>query len=223
MAVAPWNTFRMPEQASLPETGQLLAHRNWRTDWTADRTCLLWYLTFEDQPELMSLFHEVEDDLRRVDSVDVVPPSWLHLTLLEVGYADEVSASEMDDLVAATEASTSMFPLRLDIGPVSTMTDAVVLQVRASEEVVALQSSLAEGLRSSRATVPEPEDFWPHVSLAYTNRDCRRDDVMDPLSDIAERTVSVTVPRVTLAAVTRLRDHYRWSAVAALPLEATGP
>jgi 2'-5' RNA ligase len=196
----------------------MLAHRNWRTDWTAERTCLYWYLTFEDQPGLRSLFEEVEDDLRQVASIDVVPPSWLHLTLLEVGFADEVTQSEMDDLVTAARSVTALLPLALELGPISTMTDAVVLPV-ASEPLVVLQGLLAEGLRTSRAVEPDPEGFWPHVSLAYTNIDCLRDDVMGALGNVAERTTALTVPRLTLAAVTRERDHYRWQEVTALTLE----
>lgn len=195
----------------------MLAHRNWRTDWTAERTCLYWYLTFEDQPALLSLFADVEDDLRRVASIDVVPPSWLHLTLLEVGFADEVTPSEMDDLVTAARSVTGLLPLALELGPITTMTDAVVLQV-VSEQLGALQGLLAEGLRGSRAVEPDPDGFWPHVSLAYTNSDCLREDVMGPLSDVADRRTSLTVPRLTLAAVTREQDHYRWQEVTALTL-----
>ncbi|MCW2791946.1 MAG: hypothetical protein JWO76_1044 [Nocardioides sp.] len=196
----------------------MLAHRNWRTDWTAERTCLYWYLTFEDQPALHSLFGDVEDDLRRVASVDVVPPSWLHLTLLEVGFADDVTPSEMTDLVTAARSVTGLLPLQLELGPITTMTDAVVLQVASSAEVLALQALLAEGLHASRGIVPDPDDFWPHVSLAYTNSDCRRDDVMEALGGVADRRTSLAVPRLTLAAVTRQQDHYRWQEVAALTL-----
>lgn len=197
----------------------MLAHRNWRTDWTTERTCLYWYLTFEDQPGLHSLFEDVEDNLRRVACVDVVPPAWLHLTLLEVGFADEVTSSEMADLVAAARSVIGLLPLRLELGPLTTMTDAVVLQVAATEQVLALQALLAEGLRKSRHVEPDPDGFWPHVSLAYTNSDCLRDDVMGPLHEVAGRTTSLTVPRLTLAAVTREQDHYRWQEVAALALD----
>lgn len=194
----------------------MLAHRNWRTDWTAERTCLYWYLTFEDQPALRSLFADVEDDLRRVPGVDVVPPSWLHLTLLDVGFEDGVTPSEREDLVAAARSVRALLPLDLGLGPITTMTDAVVLRVAASERLAALQRTLAEGLRASRGVEPDPDEFWPHVSLAYTNSDCRRDDVMASLADVAGRTTDLTVTRLTLAAVTRERDHYRWQEVAAL-------
>ncbi len=209
----------MAEQRSLPEDDWLLAHHNWRTEWTAERPCLYWYLTFEDQTELTSLFQHVEDDLRRLESVDVVPPSWLHMTLQEIGFVDEVSASQMDDLVAEATSVAGLLPLRLDLGPITTMTDAVVLRTHPSNELMALQSALVAGLESSRGTPPEAEPFWPHVTLAYTNRDCHRADVMDALADVADHATSVTVPRLTLAAVTRHPGHYRWSPVASLPVD----
>jgi 2'-5' RNA ligase len=209
----------MTEQPSRPEADQLLAHHNWRTDWTHDRPCLYWYLTFESQTELTSLFHRVEDELHRLTAVDVVPPSWLHLTLQEVGFLDEVSASHLDDLVHATASVAELLPLRLDLGPITTMTDAVVLRSHPSDELMALQSALAAGIESAPWHVPAAEPFWPHVTLAYTNRDCHRVDVMEALADVACHTTSVTVPRLTLAAVTRHPGHYRWSAVASLPVD----
>lgn len=196
----------------------MLAHRGWRTDWTTERPCLYWYLTFQDQPALRSLVDEVADDLRRVPSIDVVPPAWLHLTLLEVGFAEQVSPQAIDDLLAATRAALEPRPLAVELGPLTTMTDAVVLTVRPTPQVMALRSALDRSLQACLGPGPEAEEFWPHVSLAYTNRDCRREDVMRPLADVADRTTTVAVPHLTLAAVTRERDHYRWSAVAELPL-----
>jgi 2'-5' RNA ligase len=207
----------MLPELSLPETDQLLAHRNWRTDWTLERTCLYWYLTFDAEPELLALFEELMPGLREVESVDVVPADWLHLTLLEVGYVDEVDGTDVDAMVAAAESIRDLMPLRLDLGPVTTMTDAVVLHVDPSPEVLALQLTLAEGLGSLPHPRPPGEGFWPHVSIGYLNSDCRRSEVMAAFTGLTPRTVSVTVPRLTLAAVTRLETHYQWQAVASLP------
>ncbi|MEP6815742.1 MAG: 2'-5' RNA ligase family protein [Marmoricola sp.] len=200
---------------SLPVVDQLLAHRNWRTDWTLERTCLYWYLTFDDEPELAALFEELTPGLRRIENVDAVPADWLHLTVLEVGYADEVVRSDVAAMVAAAETIRDLMPLRLDLGPVSTMTDAVVLGVHPSPEVLAVRATLAEGLGTLRR--PHDEGFWPHVSIGYLNTDCRREEVMAAFENVVPRTVSVTVPRLTLAAVTRLETHYQWQSVARLP------
>jgi 2'-5' RNA ligase len=202
---------------SLPEPEQLLAHRNWRTDWTPDRTCLYWYLTFDNESELVALFDELMPGLRRVASVDVVPVDWLHLTVVEVGYVDEVDRSDVDAMVAAAESVRDLMPLRLDLGPVTTMTDAVVLHVAPSAELLAVQAALTTGLGTFRQPPAGDDAFWPHVSIGYLNGDCRRDEVMAAFDGLTPRTVSVTVPRLTLAAVTRLETHYQWQAVASLP------
>lgn len=208
----------------MPETERLLAHRSWRTDWTLERTCLYWYLTFENEPGLLALFDELVPALRTVDTVDVVPADWLHLTVLEVGYADEVVRTDVEQMVAAAETIRDLMPLRLDVGPVSTMTDSVVLHVDPSTGLLAVHTTLAEGIGTLRRTNPEDEQFCPHVSIGYLNGDCRRDEVMAVFAGLAPRTVSVTVPRLTLAAVTRLETHYQWRAIASLPpLGGVGP
>lgn len=205
--------FELP----LPEPEQLLAHRNWRTDWTLDRTCLYWYLTFDDEPGLIALFEDLMTGLREVTSVDAVPADWLHLTVLEVGYVDEVDRSDVDAMVAAAESIRDLMPLRLELGPVTTMTDAVVLDVVPSPDLLELQAALTTGLGTFRQPPATDEGFVPHVSIGYLNSDCPRADVMATLAGVTPRTVSVTVPRLTLAAVTRLDTHYQWQAVASLP------
>jgi 2'-5' RNA ligase len=207
----------MLTQPTVAATSQLLAHRNWRTDWTLERTCLYWYLTFEDEPELLALFDELMPGLRRVDSVDVVPADWLHLTVLEVGFADEVGRPDVDAMVAAAESIRELMPLRVDLGPVTTMTDSVMLPVVGSPELLAVHATLAESLATASEPSASVEPFLPHVSIGYVNSDCHRDEVMAAFADITPRTVSASVPRLTLAAVTRLQTHYQWQAIASLP------
>jgi 2'-5' RNA ligase len=198
-----------------PETTRLLSHRSWRTDWTLERTCLYWYLTFEAEPALHALVDELTAALAGVGSVDVVPNDWLHLTVLPVGYVDEVVRSDVNAMVAAAESIRDLMPLTIELGPVTTMTDAVVLPVVHSPELDRVHATLTEGLGTLRPV--EDDGFAPHVSFGYLNSDCHRDEVMGVFTDVVQRPMSLVVPRLTLAAVTRLETHYRWEAVASLP------
>ncbi len=66
-------------------------HWTWRPDWTADRPRLLWYLTFEDAPQLRSAVEPAAGPLKEAGT-DIVAPDWLHLTVADVGFADELPA-----------------------------------------------------------------------------------------------------------------------------------
>ncbi len=195
----------------------LSSHWQWRPEWVVDRACLLWYLTFESQPDLSRRAEQVRACLGDVASVDVVPPAWLHLTLDDVGFADEVGPVQVEQVVASARASVAGWrPAPLTLGPLAPMEDSVVLTAGPVPGLVDLRdrlraatcSVLGDG-RNSRL-----DDFAPHVTLAYLNDACAPEAVMEPLGPVAAGQVVVAESRLTLASVTRRDRHYQWTSCA---------
>lgn len=216
----------MSRSAARTGPDRLVEHWRWRPDWTPERVCLWWYLTFEDHPALALLSAEAATSLQGCPDVDVIASPWLHLTLREVGFTDEVSAAELADVVARTEAQLADCPsFDVEIGPVRTLPGAVVLQVepRSSVEDLRRHACGRPVSHAEASGVPEPEAMPPHVSIAYVRRDCRHLEVVRGLPRVAP--VTVTLTQVTLAAVTRRDRSYQWTDVAqvSLPLARSGP
>jgi len=206
-----------PPVASTP----LRNHWHWRPEWAVDRPCGLWYLTFESQPDLSRQAEQAQAHLRELSQVDVVPVGWLHLTLDDVAFADELGPGQVEEVVEAARTAVRGWPApAITLGPVAAMEDAVVLQAGPAAELTGLR----DRLRAATTTVLGPEtvsgldDFWPHVTLAYLNDACAPEDVMAPLAPVAAAQVAVAVPRLTLASVTRRDRHYQWTALAQLHL-----
>jgi 2'-5' RNA ligase len=201
---------------------ELRDHWQWRPEWAIDRPCLLWYLTFENQPRLWQLAEELQGPVRNARTVDPVPPAWLHLTLEDVAFVDELAPGQVDEIVAlAASAIAGWSAPALTLGPVLAMGSALVLEARPRREL----SDLRDRLRACTALAvgPErvrgPDHFRPHVSFGYVNGPCRAEAVLEPLEDWAAEQVVVPVPQLTLAAVTRRNRHYQWTARATLDLE----
>jgi 2'-5' RNA ligase len=205
-----------------PTAGRLAEHWRWRPDWRQDRACLWWYLTLEDPHAVRGLVRRVQHLLGRAPQLDLIPFPWLHLTLLEVGFADEVPSATVDRVLDKTQAALEDFPsFDIELGPVRSMRGAVVLQAEGNAldplherlTVAALEARGADAIGTLRA-------FVPHVSVAYVNRDCDPREVMGPLDgvDLSSPSPSATVTRVRLAAVTRRRRHYQWTTRAVVPL-----
>jgi 2'-5' RNA ligase len=196
-------------------------HWQWRPEWGEDRPCLLWYLTFEDQPSVLEHAEQLESSLRTGTNLDVVPPKWLHLTVDDVAYTDEVSSTQVESLVQATRETVSDCLLPpLELGPVSAMSSAVVLPARPRSPLLRLRERVQAATASvlGRDKPPLTRDFWPHVSLGYVNDECAQRSVMEPLDPADPDVVQASVSRLTLAAVTRRRRHYQWTTRAVLPL-----
>ena len=210
------------DEAYLPAAGRHAEHWRWRPDWRHDRACLWWYLTFEDAPAVRGLAQRVQGLLGRAPQLDLIPFPWLHLTLLEVGFADEVPAATVDRVVEASRAELDDFAsFDVDLGPVRPMPGAVVLQAQ-GEALAPLHERLTDAVLTAQGAdaAGAPRAFVPHVSVAYVNRDCDPGDVLGPLDgvDLPSPSPAATVGRVRLAAVTRERRHYQWTTRAVVPL-----
>lgn len=198
-------------------------HWQWRPEWRTDRPCLYWYLTFAGQESLRSLSHSIRPHLHRIAGVDAVPTDWLHLTVQDVGFCDELPEANVQTAVqAAARAIADLRARPLTLGPVTTMGSAVVLAGWPADHLRRLRNRLREAMAAVGLTVPGPDEFRPHVSLGYVNRDCDERTVMERLRTVRDLTTTLHAPRLTLAAVTRRDRHYQWRSVAELPLDGQG-
>jgi 2'-5' RNA ligase len=182
----------------------------------------MWYLTFENQPELTERAKRAQACLRGVETVDLVPLLWLHLTLDDVGFVDEISPAQVDDVVESARADTADWKVPwITLGPVTTMEDAIVLRAAPEDELKAWRDRLratTSRVLHAGAVAAHPYDFPPHVTLAYSNDACDRRTVMEPLAALPADQFVIAPPQVTLAAVTRRDRHYQWTVRASLAL-----
>lgn len=199
-------------------------HWHWRPEWREDRACLLWYLTFEDQPDVLRRVERLTSSLHADTRIDVVPKQWLHLTVDDVAYADEMSSTQVGDLVDATREALRDCPLPpLDLGPTGAMSSAIVLHagpraglLRLRERVQAVSAAVLR-----RDKPPLARDFSPHVSLGYVNDECPQHPIMASLDSGETGGARASISRLTLAAVTRKSRHYQWATRAVLRIPGT--
>jgi 2'-5' RNA ligase len=205
---------------------ELTDHWQWRPEWTVDRPCLLWYLTFENQPRLWQMAERLHGRLDGVRTVDPVPSPWLHLTVEDVAFVDEVAPRRIDDLVeAAASAIVGWAAPPLILGPVALFGTALVFEARPRRDLSELRDRLraCTTLAVGPDKVRGPRHFRPHVSFAYVNGRCEPRQVLERIEGLGAERVVVSVPRLTLAAVTRRNRHYQWIARATLDLQAGAP
>ncbi|HET9829969.1 MAG TPA: 2'-5' RNA ligase family protein [Nocardioidaceae bacterium] len=201
---------------------ELRDHWVWRPEWTTRRTCLYWYLTFgEDQ-----ITHAVgEETLRRVRGVgwlDAVPPAWCHVTVADVGFADELEPTDVERVTeAVADAVAGQDRLRLILGPAQTFPSALVLAVGPLDRLRAVKARVrrsTSAVLGARHTDVHRRLFWPHLSLGYVNRPVDARTAARLLDALPAVSARLDVAALTLAAVTR-RDHsYRWRVQAQVDL-----
>ena len=189
-------------------------HWRWRPDWAAERACTFWYLTIPDGSVRLPALEEYVGALAGVPWLDAVPTRWWHLTLTEIGYADELDAGLLREVAAGVaEVVAGHRALRLGLGPVVRFRTALALAAGPDDGLRTLQAAVRQRTQEvlgADRPVMHPQRFRPHVSLAYVNRDVPGEDVDAVLAQAPAVDAGVTLDRVTLAAVTRQDRHYRW-------------
>ncbi len=173
-----------------------------------------WYLTFDDIPEMAAVARGLAPRLKH-PLLDVIPAQWLHVTLVEVGYADELRQGAVDHLIKVAESiSSSLVTPRIELGPLDAIPGAVVLRAGPESRLATLRLLLSS-ISSSEWPKSHPGDpivFIPHVSLAYLNGPGDATKLLERLPQLP--VMRLGAPTLTLAAVTRRDRHYKWSALA---------
>jgi 2'-5' RNA ligase len=212
----------MPSTAAWTVTGGLEDHRRWRPEWSGERQCLYWYLAFDEDRLATALGRPLLDAVAEVDWLDPVPPRWMHLSLCEVGYVDELS----DDAAARVSAEALRTfedspPLRLRLGPLATHGSALALNAGPSPVLADLRERARRAVEAAVGPVRErvdAEPFDPHVTVGYVNRDVDLPVVESTVRALPPVRTDVDVDRLTLATVTRRDKHYQWQVDAEVDL-----
>jgi 2'-5' RNA ligase len=201
---------------------ELHDHWVWRPEWTPERTCWYWYVTFRDG-QLADALGEATLASVRADWLDAVPLEWCHVTFSDVGFTDELGPGDAARVTeAVSEALAGQPPLRLTLGPVQALRSAVALGVQPAERLRSLRAAVRQAtsraLRGRHADVHR-HPFRPHLSLGYVNRPVEPETAREFLEGLPEVGGRVDVDALTLVAVTRRQHCYRWDVEATVLLQ----
>jgi len=186
-------------------------HWTWRPEWTASRPRLLWYLTFGHSPAVAAAAASVRAPLSSTGA-DLVPPRWLHLTVTDMGFPEEIDPWALR--LATDEVGRSLLDwpsFELSLGPVAVLREAVVLAAGPAEPVGRLRRRIRQVLAGAGIQPPvELDREPPHVSLCYVNDSTDHAALQAAARDLECSPVRVRCDRVAQVLVTRSHGHYHW-------------
>jgi hypothetical protein len=200
-------------------------HWWWRPGMRPGRRVVTFYVTLGGMPPARALAAAARQRLAGLPGIDLVPDEWLHLTMQEVGFSDEVTDADMRRLVATAAGSLAVLP------PVTVTIEAPVL---AREGILcrvspagtldpardAIRAAISEVRGPDKVRDPAEWPRWrPHVSLAYANADGPAEPfeaALDGFTDLAP----VTIGAVDLIRFGRDHQMYEWETIARIPLGA---
>jgi hypothetical protein len=203
-------------------------HWWWRPGWSPGRRMYAWHLTFGDQTltgglaPLRRMVADYQAPLAELLGLDLVPAQWLHLSVQDVGFADEVSEDELGRVVAAVRRRCAdLESLRLVVGPAALVYEGVWLRVSPVAAVLEVRSAVRAGLAEvwGAPRVPGPAGgFTPHVSPAYSHTDGPDEPYAAALARMDPWSTTVEVRAIQLIELGRNAYLYCWETVATVPL-----
>jgi 2'-5' RNA ligase len=195
-------------------------HWWWRPGWRPGRRMYTWHFTFDHQVALHELVDAYQARLAGLPGMDLIPRPWLHLTTQGIGFTDEVPDAELDAIMdGARERLAALSRVTVSMGPAIVDPEVVRLEVRPADALTPIRHALRDAISATRGPekVSDPEDWTPHVSVAYSNSDGPMEPYVKAL-DPPLAPVPVDISDVQLIVLSRDTHLYEWQTRAAVPL-----
>jgi 2'-5' RNA ligase len=207
---------------ALQRLERMVDHWYWRPGWRIGRSFYTWHLTFEDAPHVQQLAALYQQKIE-LPFLDPVPAEGLHLTLQGIGFADEVSNSDLAAIIAETEKRCNQLtPFQLMVGPADADPQGAPLALRPWEPIENLRHSVRDAIGEvwGQDAVPDAaEGFHPHVTVFYSNAPADPTPLRDALAELRQTPRAETIVRkVSLIRLNRDQKVYRWDTVAHVPI-----
>jgi 2'-5' RNA ligase len=201
-------------------TEGITRHWWWRPGWRPGSRFYTFHFTFAAQPDVQELAARARERLAAFAWLDPVPGEWLHCTTQGVGFAGDVSETDLSAIASAARGR---------LAAVAAAAVTITAPHAASEgalcDVVPGGGSLDRARDAARAAiadvwgadrVPEALEWTPHVSVAYANAGGPAAPVDAALAGI--QPAAAILPALDLIRLGRDRHVYEWETIESIPL-----
>jgi 2'-5' RNA ligase len=200
-------------------TGHMRNHWWLRPGWRTGRRMYTWHVTFDNQPQVHHLVNAYQSALAPLPGLDPIPVRWLHLTMQGVAFTDEISDTEISEIViAARKNLISQSPVSLTVGPAFVDPEAIMFNVQPDNSLDSVRDAIRSAIVDVQGTVSESEQWAPHISLAYSNSEGPAAPFIHALNVVADPPVTIKISAVQLIALSRDTHLYQWTTEAEVRL-----
>lgn len=218
----------MSDVIETPLPAGLRNHWWWRPGWTTDRHYYACHLTLDDQPQLRELVARYQQPIANLPGLDLIPPEWLHITMQGIGFTDEIGITELGRLTeAVTQELKKIDPPTVSFRYLTVHPEAIYLRAHPADGLYPLLTRMHRavidviGANDSAGDMPAPEQFNPHVSLAYVNADGQVQPIADALQAVTTTTVAATFRKASLLEFHRDHRMYEWTSATPIAIGST--
>jgi 2'-5' RNA ligase len=182
-----------------------------------------WHLAFHDQPQMHKLVDMAQSRIKNFPGLDMVDVQLLHLTTYIVGFADEISQSTVDEMVAGTrQRLTTVAPIPITIGRIGYHPQAVTILVEPPDALTPVLDAVRDAATAAGCHGHTDTDPWrPHISIAYSHTDDPAAPIIAALGRSLPQT-QITIKSISLVSQTQVGHSWQWKPVVEVLLGGAG-
>ncbi len=185
-------------------------------------------LTFVDNADVLALPALYKDAIDHPDFYAPIPPEWLHVTVLRVGFTTEYSEADMLQLSEAIVRDLQNLTLPVfEIGnPILMHGSTPVLCFIPEDKLSVLRTIVGKHadrifghekvVESTRGIIDTV--FKPHLSLAYPKTTEKEDEIWSQIQSYPVPLKNIRVTSMSLVKQIPINGHYEWEVVKKIPL-----
>lgn len=187
-------------------------HWWWRPGWSLGKRFYTWHFTFEQDKQLNDYVVHFQNLVAKFPCYDLVPLEWLHLTTQGINFVDQVPKSKVDSIVSDVQERLSQQPpLRVTFGKPELWPESISFPVSPIGPLAACRKALRGAIEKELGTVEgNADDFYPHVSLAYSNGAYPTSKILKVLEENPLPEINLELSHVDLIRLGRDRKIYEW-------------
>lgn len=147
-----------------------------RTECACDSGMVYWHVLMYGDPEARAAAMEAQEAIAAFPGLHSTPLRWLHITTLIVGSTDDVTRSQMSDMVvAARRLLRDLRPIPVTMGKVFYHPEAIVLTIEPTGALQPILDAAESATTSTLGRVDRQGTFdssWtPHMTISYSTAD----------------------------------------------------
>jgi 2'-5' RNA ligase len=202
-----------------PIPAQMTSHWWQRPGRLPGRELYHWHVLFRDQPEVHELVAGAQQKLAGQPGLDLIPLPWLHMTTYIVGFADEVTASAVEEMISdARRRCSQITPIQVSFGRVGYATQAIALPAEPAGALTPVLDAVRAATHAAGCEGHTDTDPWlPHISIAYSNSSIPTAPIIAALGRWLPRT-EITIRSISLVSQTQVGRSWQWRPVAEIHL-----
>jgi hypothetical protein len=200
-------------------TGGISRHWWWRPGWQPGSRFYTFHFTFAAQPAVQELAAQARHRLGGFTWLDPVPGEWLHCTTQGIGFAGDVTETDLCAIMTAAGDRLAVIPPgKVTITAPHAAGEGVLCDVTPVGSLDAARGAVRAAIADvwGTAWVPEAAQWFPHVSMAYANAEGPATPVDAALAGIQDATA--VLPALDLIRLGRDRHVYEWETIDSIPL-----